>query len=58
MAITFEEVQKLFPWVVGLPTLPKVVLSVLIAGTALFILLLIWAQSKRFSAAHAGEKAD
>jgi hypothetical protein len=43
--MTFEEIQKIFPWVVSLPTLPKVVLSALIAGIVLFLLLLIWAPS-------------
>jgi hypothetical protein len=41
--VSFEDVQKFFPWAIGLPTAPKIILSALIVGAAVFILLLIWA---------------
>jgi hypothetical protein len=41
--VSFEDVQKFFPWAIGLPTAPKIILSLLIGGAAAFILFLIWA---------------
>ena len=37
-----EGLQKLLPWLAGLPVTPKIVISVIILLAATFILLLIW----------------
>lgn len=37
-----EEIQKITPWLNGLPVLPKIILSLVIISVAAFILTLIW----------------
>lgn len=37
-----EKLQKLAPWAADLPILPKVILSILIAGVAILFLAIIW----------------
>ncbi len=39
-----EEIQKIIPWLTGLPLIPKIILSFIIVSIAMFLLALIWSK--------------
>jgi hypothetical protein len=42
-----ETIQKTFPWLVGLPLLPKIIFSLIVLLSAMFLLALMWSTPER-----------